>query len=230
MAKRFYSSVAVTRLDDGTFGVVLDGRTLKTPGKKTLILPNEAIAEQVAEEWDGVKDEIDPSVMPVTRLANVTCESLPERRDDLIREIRNYAGTDLLSYRAPDPQEYVERQADAWDPWTKWAAKRGITLKTTDALMAIDQPEDSLNAVARAASKKDDLSLTLMAHLTAVYGSAVLALAVIEDAIDPGEAFDLSRLDESYRAEIWGLDEDDAAQRAALRAETVTLGNLVKLM
>lgn len=227
MAKRFYKQAKAVETEGG-FAVELDGRPLKTPGKKPLRVPNEAIATLTAEEWNAVEDEIDPTLMPVTRLANVACESLPERRDDLIREIRNYAGTDLLSYRAPDPAEYVTRQADAWDPWTEWAAMRGIRLETTDALMAIDQPQDSLDAVAHAASKLPDFKLTLLAHLTAVYGSAVLALAVTEQALEPDKAFDLSRLDEIYRAEIWGMDEEDEQQRNALRAETITLGNLAK--
>ena len=49
---------------------------------------------------------------------------------------------------------------------------------------------------------------------------------VMEGALDPGEAFDLSRIDELYRAEIWGVDEDDEVARLALRAETETLGGL----
>lgn len=229
MAKRFYDTVSVEQDADGYF-VCLDGRGLKTPGKKPIRVPSEAVAAQMAAEWNAVEDEIEPMTMPVTRLANVACEGVAQRRAELIKDIRNYASTDLLSYRAPDPQDYVARQAAAWNPWTQWAAARGIVLHTTDSLMAIDQPEESLNAVMRESEKLSDFALTLAAHLTAVYGSAVLALAVMEGALDPAEGFDLSRLDETYRAEIWGLDEDDEAQRAALRAETEILGNLAKVL
>ena len=229
MAKRFYSEVTQDSDKAGHF-IRLDGRALKTPNKHPLRVPAAAIAVQLKDEWDAVPPasdgEIDPSKMPVTRLANVASETAPARRDDLIAEARTYAGTDLLSYRAPDPVEYAARQAAAWDPWLDWAAARGVRLDTTDAIRAIDQDEASLDAVADYAHPLSDFALTLFVHLVAVYGSAVLAMAVMEGALGPGEAFDLSRIDELYRAEVWGVDEDDEAARLALRAETETLGGL----
>ena len=233
MAKRFYQSVTLDHDEAGHF-VRLDGRELKTPGKKPVRVPSEEIAARLRDEWDAVPapedGEINPVLMPVTRLANVVSEGVSDRRDTLISEVRSYAGTDLLSYRAPDPEEFVTRQSQAWDPWIDWAAKRNIRLETTDSIRAIEQPEDSLNAVADYASKLPDFSLVLFVHLTAVYGSTILALAVSEQALDPAEAFDLSRLDELYRAEIWGADEEDERVRNALREETAILGGLVPFL
>lgn len=229
MAKRFYSDVTLDRDADGHF-IRLDGRELKTPGKRPIRVPHAAIASQIREEWDAVppatEGDIDPTRMPVTRLANVACESVAARRDDLIMEARNYAGADLLSYRAPDPTDFVARQGTAWDPWIDWGAKRGIALETTDAIRAVEQDAASLDAVADYARDLPDFALTLFVHLVAVYGSAVLAMAVMEGDLDPGEAFDLSRIDELYRAEIWGPDEEDESARLALREETATLGAL----
>lgn len=229
MAKRFYTDVTLDADAAGHF-IRLDGRALKTPGKRPLRVPAAPIATQLKEEWDAVPlatdGDINPSVMPVTRLANVACENVADRRADLIAEARTYAGTDLLSYRAPDPADYVARQAQAWNPWLDWAAARGVSLRTTNAIRAIDQDPASLDAVANYARPLSDFALTLFVHLVAVKGSAVLAMAVMEGALDPGEAFDLSRIDELYRAEVWGVDEDDEAVRIALRAETQTLGNL----
>lgn len=230
MAKRFYKDVTLDQDESGHF-IRLDGRELKTPGKKPVRVPSSEIAAKIKIEWDAVPPaedgEIDPTVMPVTRLANVVSEGVSDRRDALIDEARNYAGTDLLSYRAPDPAEFVARQSAAWNPWIEWASARGITLETTDSIRAIEQPEDSLNAVASYAQTHSDFALVLFVHLIAVYGSAVLAMTVMEKALSPGEAFDLSRIDELYRAEIWGTDEDDERVRQALRAETEILGGLV---
>lgn len=233
MAKRFYQTVTLDQDEAGHF-VRLDGRELKTPGKKPVRVPSAEIAARVQEEWDAVPapedGEINPALMPVTRLANVVSEGVSDRRDALIAETRNYAGTDLLSYRAPEPAEFVERQTQAWDPWIEWAAQRGIVLETTDSIRAIEQPEESLDAVATYASGLPDFSLVLFVHLTAVYGSTLLAMAVKEQALDPDEAFDLSRLDELYRAEIWGADEEDERVRNALRNETAILGGLVPFL
>lgn len=229
MAKRFYTDVTVDHDADGHF-VRLDGRELKTPGTQPIRVPHAAIAAQIKAEWDvvpqAVDGDIDPTVMPVTRLANVASEGVSQRRDELIAEARKYAGSDLLSYRAPDPQDFVARQAAAWDPWLDWARARGVSLETTDAIRAIEQDPTSLDAVANYATPLSDFALTLFVHLVAVYGSAVLAMAVIDGALDPAEAFDLSRIDELYRTEIWGVDEDDERVRLALRTETETLGKL----
>lgn len=231
MAKRFYKDVTLDEDQAGHF-IRLDGRELKTPTKRPIRVPAQAIAAQIRDEWDAVPPaedgDIDPMQMPVTRLANVACEDIASRRDDLIQEARNYAGTDLLSYRAPEPAEFVARQAAAWDPWIAWGETQGVALQTTDSIRAIDQDETSLQAVADYAQILPDFSLTLFVHLVAVYGSAILAMAVMQEALDPAEAFDLSRLDELYRAEIWGTDEEDEAQREALRKETATLGGLAQ--
>lgn len=230
MAKRFYKDVTLDSDADGHF-VRLDGRELKTPGKRPIRVPSAEIAAKIKGEWDAVPPatdgDIDPTVMPVTRLANVANEGVADRRDDLIAEARDYAETDLLCYRAPDPQDYVARQAAAWNPWIDWAAARGITLETTDSLRAVEQPVASLDAVADYARDLSDFGLTLFVHLVAVYGSAVLAMAVMDGTLDPGDAFDLSRMDELFRAEVWGVDEDDARVRLALRDETEILGGLV---
>jgi chaperone required for assembly of F1-ATPase len=231
MAKRFWTDVTLDQDGDGHF-IRLDGRALKTPNKMALRVPTHAIAGKLKAEWDAVPlahdGDIDPNLMPVTRLANVASEGARERRDELINEVQSYASTDLLCYRTPEPAEFVKRQANAWDPWLDWAATRGITLKTTESLLAIEQDPKSLKAVSAYAARLNGFALTLFVHLTAVYGSAILAMAVMEGELEPDRAFDLSRLDELYREEIWGVDEEAAAQRAALRDETATLGTLAK--
>ena len=231
MAKRFWDAVTLDS-DAGGHFIRLDGRELKTPNKKAVRVPSVGVACKLKAEWEAVPraldGDIDPAVMPVTRLANVAGEGAEARRDALVAEARAYAGTDLLSYRAPDPAEYVARQAAAWDPWLDWARGRGVDLATTHAILAIDQPQGSLDAVGAYADGLSGFALTLFVHLTAVYGSAVLAMAVMDGALDPGEAFDLSRLDELYREEIRGVDEEAETARNALRAETVTLGSIAK--
>jgi len=229
LAKRFYEEVTVEPSDDG-WCVLLDGRQVRTPGKMKLTLPNEILAKVVAAEWDAQTEKVDPSTMPVTRLVNVASEQTPGRRDDLIAEAVRYAGTDLICYRAAQPRILQERQAAAWDEWRDWGAEQGVDLKITESLTAIEQPEASLRAVASYADELDDLKLTLFVHLIAVYGSVVLAMAVLEKALKPDAGFDLSRIDNTYQIELWGEDEAQGEIDAALRAETITLANLVEIL
>ena len=177
MAKRFYEQVSVAEATEG-YEVHLDGRVLKTPGKRVLILPERRHADCVAKEWDAQEDDIRPEIMPCTRLVNVAIEQTPDHQERLIHEARNYAATDLLCYRASEPTGLVERQAQMWDPLLKWAADQGIALQTTQSALAIEQEGAALACVAERVSGMDDLHLTLCVHLIAVYGSAILGLAV----------------------------------------------------
>ena len=64
------------------------------------------------------------------------------------------------------------------------------------------------------AAALDDFALSGAALAVGLFGSAILALALQRRALTGPEAFALSRLDEAYQEELWGIDED-AAHRTA---------------
>lgn len=226
-AKRFYKSAVATPVEDG-FGVHLDGRTLKTPGKQTLKVTSEFVARLVAAEWEAQVETIKPETMPVTRLVNVSIELAPGNRHKLAEEVRKYGGTDLLSYRAENPVELAEQQADLWDPVLEWASRRGITLATTNKVLAIPQDEASLQKISDYAQTLDDLHLTLFVHLVAVFGSALLGMAVMEKHLSGSRAFELSRVDNLYQIEQWGEDEEAAEIAANLADEVAALCKILE--
>jgi chaperone required for assembly of F1-ATPase len=229
MAKRFYKSVS-TRHSEGRYNVLLDERVLKTPGKMAFSLPTEALAKTVAEEWDAQREKIEPSKMPLTRLLNVALEQTPSRRPDLLDEARRYTSTDLLCYRAPEPRILRERQSEEWDKWLAWAKSRGVDLVSTQSLIAIVQPESAYETISDYVESLEDIRLTLFMHFTAIFGSVILAMAVIEKALSAEDAFDLSRLDVHYQNELWGEDEEAAHIAKDLRDETRRLGSILELL
>ena len=229
LSKRFYKTVTVEG-EGREWRVLLDGMQLRTPGKLKLSLPSKALAEKLAGEWEAQGERINPSLMPLTRLINVAVEQTPGRRQDLIAEARRYAETDLLCYRAPQPRILQERQAEAWDDWREWGAAQGVDLKTTESLHVIAQPEASLKAVEDFAIRLDDIRLTLFVHLIAVYGSVILAMAVMRSALSGEAAFHLSRIDAVYQIELWGEDEEQAEITADLRNETQVLSEILEIL
>jgi chaperone required for assembly of F1-ATPase len=226
-AKRFYKDVTV-KAGDGGWLVQLDGRTLKTPGKIVLLVPTEKAADLIAAEWDAQTEYIRPEVMPVTRLLNVAVEQTPENRDALVAEARKYAGTDVLCYREGEVRLHAEEQAAKWDPILGWAAEQGVALKSTDTLTAIEQDEVALDAVANFARGLDDMHLTLFVHFVAVFGSAVLAMAVLKGHLTGEQAFDLSRLDELWQIKYWGEDEEARERIDGIRTEINALCKLLE--
>ena len=226
-AKRFYKDVTVKEADGGWL-VQLDGRMLKTPGKIVLLVPTEKAAQLIAAEWDAQTEYIRPEVMPGTRLLNVAVEQTPENRDALVAEARKYAGTDVLCYREGEVRLHAEEQAAKWDPILGWAAKQGVALKSTDTLTAIEQDEVALDAVANFARGLDDMHLTLFVHFVAVFGSAVLAMAVLKGHLRGEQAFDLSRLDELWQIKYWGEDEEARERIDGIRTEINALCKLLE--
>src|SRR3954466_11787102 len=67
--KRFYTSAGVARSPKG-FAVNLDGKPVHTPSRRRLVVPAREIADTIVAEWNAQQEVIDPTTMPLTRLAN----------------------------------------------------------------------------------------------------------------------------------------------------------------
>ena len=217
--KRFYKETGVDAADDG-FQVVLDGRPIKTPAKQVLILPTRGLAEAVAAEWDEQEDEVVPDVMPITRLATTAIDRMPALRDAAVREISDYAGTDLVCYRASEPDELVRRQEEAWQPSLDWMAKRyDIAFETTVSLLPASQPEVTLSRVGNVIAAIDDWPLVGVHAATTTLGSVVLALALWHGQLDADAAADASLVDALFEIERWGEERDAVKRHQALKRD-----------
>ena len=95
-------------------------------------------------------------------------------------------------------------------------------------VIAIEQDQTSLDKVAQYAASHNHLELTLFVHLIAVFGSAILAMAVMEKHISGQEAFELSRLDNLYQIEHWGEDEEAVETAANLETEVIALCKILE--
>ena len=219
--KRVYRQVT-TRPVEGGWGVALDGRPMRTPAKHELVVPTEALAAAIAEEWDAQQNEIRPVTMPLTRLAATTIDRTAKLRDQVAAEAAKYAGTDLVCYRAEHPPELIARQQAMWGPLLDWAMLRyDAPLSVTSGVIPTRQPPEALNAFAAVVSALDIFRLTALHTLTAACGSLIIALALFEGRLDAEAAFAASQLDESFQIEQWGEDAEAVARRNAL-AEDIT--------
>ncbi len=101
-----------------------------------------------------------------------------------------------------------------------WAASRhGVHLQVTDGLNDIRQAPEALARLRDAVAAYDDFALAALHVMASITGSLVLALALAEGAINPAQAFQMSRLDEDYQAGQWGEDAEAAARVQALARE-----------
>lgn len=217
--RRFWTAAAVVPAEGG-FAVHLDGKPVRTPLKAPLILPTEALAREVAVEWQAVEGKVDPARMPFTRTANSAIDKVAPQFDDVAGMLAEYGGSDLVCYRAERPAALAARQAEGWDPLLAWAATElDAPLIATAGVIHRAQPAASLAALGRAVRALTPFQLAAFHDLVALSGSLVLALAVTRGRLPAETAWDLSRIDESWQIEEWGEDEEAAELAAVKRAD-----------
>jgi chaperone required for assembly of F1-ATPase len=219
MRKRFYKAVSVATLEGG-YQVHLDGRALKTPRKLPMLLGQKLLAAAIAAEWDAQGTDILPASMQLTTLVFTALDAVAGQHGAVADEIARYATSDLLCYRAQDPEELVQRQSAGWEPLVVWAEQTlAVKFKRTSGLMPVAQEPAIAAAVTTRLSAAPPIELAAMHVLTTMMGSTILALAVRERRLTLDEAWALAHIDETWQIEKWGTDAE-AQTRHAIRLST----------
>lgn len=222
--KRFWKAAEVVPVDGG-FAVKLDGRGVKTPAKTSLVVPTEALAKEIAAEWDAQQERVDPATMPFTRMSNSALDKVTPQHAEVADMLAAYGDSDLLCYRAEAPEGLAERQREGWDPLLDWAAERyGARLLPVAGVMHHPQDHEALARLAAEVHGQTSFHLAAFHDLVSMSGSLVLALAVVEGERSPEAAWALSRLDETWQEEQWGVDEEAAEIAAIKRREFLHAG------
>ena len=207
-AKRFWKEAAVVEAEGG-YTVELDGRGIKTPAKRALVVPTRAMAQKIAAEWQAQDGVINPDTMPATKTANAAIDKVALQHAEVADMLAAYGDCDLLCYRADSPAELVARQAEQWDPMLEWAREAlGVSLQARVGIM-----HARLSARTHALS---NFQLAAFHDLVSLSGSLILGFAAALDAKEAESIWEISRLDEIWQAEQWGND-DEADALAAVK-------------
>lgn len=230
LPRRFYEEASYESREEG-FVIVLDGRPVRTPARAVLAVPNEPLAAEIASEWAGQEERIDPHAMPLTRLANSALDQVSGREREVVAEMVSYAATDLLCYRAGTPEGLVEAQQAHWDPVLEWARDAlGATFVLGEGVNPVDQPADSIDRVRAALAAFDAFALAALHTMTTLTGSALLALAHARGALTAEETWRAAHVDEDWQIAVWGEDAEAMNRRAALRRDMEAASRLLSLL
>ena len=212
--KRFYTNAGVAEADGG-FAATLDGKPIRTPSGRPVVVPSRDIADAIATEWNAQGETIDPLTMPLTRFANSVIQAVVDHVEAVADDIAKYLGADLLFYRAGHPGALVAREAAHWDPILYWAANElGAHFILAEGIVHVAQPEPAIRA-ARATFPTDPWPVAALHVVTTLTGSALLALALFHGVRSADEVWAAAHVDEDWNIEKWGIDEEVAARRAA---------------
>ncbi len=209
--KRFWKDVT-TDVQEAGHAVLLDGRPLRTPARTLIVLPTPALAQAVADEWRAVEDRIDPALMPMTRRANAALDRVRGQRAEVVEMLTEYADSDLTCYRALHPEGLVVRQSEAWDPLLEWLERRhGVRLQPRQGVIHDPQDEAAIARLAEIVDAMGVFSLTAFHDLVTLSGSLVIGLAAIDGHAPIDRLWTLSRIDETWQEQFWGVDDEAAA-------------------
>ena len=213
LPKRFYK-VATAAPHEAGHVVQLDGRVTRTPARNYLAVPQPALAEALAAEWNAQTAEIDPGRMPLTRLVNSAIDRVSAEMAAVRGDIVKHAGSDMILYRAEGPQSLIDTEARLWGPILKASETAlGVRFTLAEGIVHVDQNPASLAAVDRALAGFDALGLAALHSMTTLTGSALIALAFARGEIAAEEAWIAAHADEDWQADRWGRDEEAAAAR-----------------
>lgn len=228
--KRFWTAAEAVA-QEGGWGVRLDQRPLRTPGRALLEVPSEPLAGAIAQEWAAAGETVNPWAMPLTGLANAAIDRIAPDRAAFAAALGKYAQGDLACYRAEGPQSLASSQAESWDALLGWARRRfDVEFFTTTGLIHVAQPKATVERLAHEIAALDPFRLAGLSPLVTIGGSLVAALAVLAGARTPEQAWDSVSIDERWQIEKWGADAEAEAALANRRRDFLAAAQFLDLL
>ena len=114
--KKFWKTVKVKKNSFNSYEILLDKNVLKTPMKKELTILNLKIAEEIFKEWNQDKNIVDTDAMIFYGIISTSIDKIINSRISYINDILSFIDTDLICYRAEEPNDLVQWQSKNWDP------------------------------------------------------------------------------------------------------------------
>jgi chaperone required for assembly of F1-ATPase len=231
LPKRFYKEVTVVEVEGG-FGILLDGREARTPGRNHLRLDTRKAADLLAAEWQAQAEIVDPATMHATRISNTGLDSVGARLADVQADIAGYAASDFVCYRAGKPKGLAARQIALWDPVVAWARQAlGAQFMLAEGIVHVAQSPVALDRVTSAVGAEvHPVRLAALHVLTTLSGSCLIALMFRAGAVEESEAWAAATVDEDWNISLWGSDAEAETRMARRREEFLAAAGLLRAL
>ena len=218
--KKFWKTVKVKKKSCNSYEILLDEIVLKTPMKKDLTILNSKIAEEIQKEWNQDTGILDTDAMIFYGIISTSIDKIINSRTSYINDILSFIDTDLICYRAEEPNDLVQWQSKNWDPILLKVEKYiHNKIDVFKGIMPSKQNKVIKFAINQILTKFSDLEIIVLHRITKITGSVFLSLCILNDDIIREKAFELSHLDELWQAENWGYEEEASNNREKINFE-----------
>lgn len=205
--KRFYKLVSVAHKPGG-YAVLLDGKPVKTKSRQDLIAPTQNLADAIMQEWAAQAETIRPDTMPLTQILNTKIDRVAGGRVAMQAMVFKYFDTDLLCYRAEEPEVLAAEQQKIWDPLlTRFEKSFGHKLQTTTRLAALKHAPAAHETLRSFVQSLNDDQFTVLQLVTSISGSVILAALLVKGEVTADEIFSAIRIEERYKAALYNEEK-----------------------
>ena len=218
--RKFWKMVKVKKKSSNSYEILLDENVLKTPMKKKLTIQNSKIAEEIYKEWNQDKNILDTDAMIFYGIISTSIDKFNNNRILYVNEILNFIDTDLICYRAEEPNDLVQWQSKNWDPILLKVEKYiNIKIDVFKGIMPLKQNKGIKFKITKFLTKFSDLEIIALHKITNITGSIFLSLCILNNDIIKEKVFELSHLDELWQAENWGYEEEASKNREKIKIQ-----------
>ncbi|KAL7342352.1 hypothetical protein BJY59DRAFT_719471 [Rhodotorula toruloides] len=211
--KRFWKTVGVEGRPEGNFAVLLDKRTLKTPGGVPLLVPKERlpVALCIADEWENQKSVLKPHTLPMTSIAARAIDGLNNEstRKDVVAYLLRYLDTDTVCFHEEFPQRLVKLQEAHWKPLIDWVEKTyDVKVNLYEGILNTKQPDATILKLGSVVSDYDAYKLAAFERAVLASKSYLIALGLVEGFLSVDEAAKAAHVEVQSQIDRWGEVED----------------------
>ncbi len=218
--RKFWKTVKVKRKSSNSYEILLDKNVLKTPMKKELIIQNSKIAKEIHNEWNQDKNTLDTDAMIFYGIISTSIDKISNNRILYINDILDFIDTDLICYRAEEPNDLVQWQSKNWDPILLKVEKYiNNKIDVFKGIMPSKQNKRIKFKINKILTELSDLEIITLHRITNITGSVFLSLCILNNDKIREKAFELSHLDELWQAENWGFEEEASYNREKINIE-----------
>ncbi|GAA5848461.1 hypothetical protein JCM8547_004521 [Rhodosporidiobolus lusitaniae] len=211
--RRFWKTVGVEPREEGNIAVLLDKRTLKTPGGVPLLIPKERlpVALCIADEWENQKAVLKQHSLPMTSLAARALDGLNDEklRKDVVTYLLRYLDTDTVCFQEPEPERLTRLQDLHWQPLIAWVEKRyDVKINLYEGILNTRQPDATVLKLGAAVSAFDHFKLAAFERAVLASKSYLIALGLVEGFLSAEGAAQAAHVEVQSQIDRWGEVED----------------------
>ncbi|CAG8584433.1 3734_t:CDS:2 [Funneliformis caledonium] len=213
--RKFWKQVSIqSNTDTQTYEILLDKRSLKTPGGSKLSIPysKKILAYLIAGEWESQNHLLKQHSLPLTSLISRAIDAFDKdinTKQEVINNLLRCLDNDLICYQESYPDSLVELQQRHWVPILNWVQKTyNVEIKTTDGISGLKQPESTRKKLKDIIENFDSLKLSGFERATMLSKSFLIGLALVERKLSVEEASTASLIEIISQTMKWGKIEN----------------------